>query len=128
MLFRSVKPDSRRFGLEIHHGIDIGAARGSTVRPAAWGFVSAAGYDEALGNYVRVSHALGASTLYAHLERVQVRRGAFVVPGLSALGSVGSTGRSTGPHLHFGCYLGPQALPPRLFLAFHSARRGLLGF
>jgi murein DD-endopeptidase MepM/ murein hydrolase activator NlpD len=88
---------------QFHTGIDIGAAMGTPVRAAMTGRVSAAGYNDTSGNYVIVSHHTGYRTLYAHLSVVRVKAGAFVRTG-DRIGDVGSTGLSTGPHLHFTVY------------------------
>ncbi len=84
-----------------HPGVDFPAASGTPVGAAGRGCVSFAGYD--LGGYgtlVVIRHRLGISTLYAHLSSITVRRGQCVT-GHDRIGRVGSTGFSTGPHLHF---------------------------
>ncbi|MDX9899099.1 MAG: M23 family metallopeptidase [Spirochaetia bacterium] len=83
-----------------HTGIDIGANRGSPVRAAMEGVVAATGYSAVSGNYVVVRHHSGYSTMYAHLDRIDVKAGRSVTQA-TTLGAVGSTGYSTGPHLHF---------------------------
>jgi hypothetical protein len=83
-----------------HNGTDFGAAGGTPVLCMAAGVVAWADYDEDYGNYVRVWHAqLGVHTFYAHLAQYGVTEGASVAAG-ELLGAVGSTGYSTGPHLH----------------------------
>ena len=126
-LFR-LKPDATTFALEIHHGIDLAAPRGSPVFASALGIVTAAGQSAELGNYVQVGHLFGFSTLYGHLARIDAKTGQFLIPGLQHLGEVGSTGRATGPHLHFGIFFLGVALPPDWLLVFHSLRRGAVGF
>jgi murein DD-endopeptidase MepM/ murein hydrolase activator NlpD len=88
---------------QFHTGIDIGAAMGTPVRAAMAGRVSTAGYNETSGNYVVITHHSGYRTLYAHLSVVRVKAGAYVRTG-DRIGDVGSTGLSTGPHLHFTVY------------------------
>jgi murein DD-endopeptidase MepM/ murein hydrolase activator NlpD len=88
---------------QFHTGIDIGAAMGTPVRAAMAGRVSGVGYNETSGNYVVVTHHSGYRTLYAHLSVVRVKAGAYVRTG-DRIGDVGSTGLSTGPHLHFTVY------------------------
>ena len=84
-----------------HKGIDIAAPRGTTVFVAAEGEVVRTGYDAGgYGRFIEVTHPNGMSTLYAHLSRVDVARGDRLGDG-ERIGLVGSTGRSTGPHLHF---------------------------
>lgn len=124
--FLRFTPD-RPGGLEVHRGIDIAAPEGTPVRAARSGVVHAVGSSPGFGNYVIISHLFGWQTRYAHLSSVDVAPGALVLRG-GVLGGVGSTGRSTGFHLHFE--IGPPgaALPPGPFLFFHAARRRVLGF
>ena len=84
----------------LHAGIDLGAPTGTTVRAAAGGTVLIAGPTGGYGNFVVVDHGSGLSTAYAHMDSVSVRAGQSVQPG-QKVGEVGSTGNSTGPHLHF---------------------------
>ncbi len=84
-----------------HKGVDIAAPQGTTVFVACEGEVVRTGYDAGgYGRFIEISHPNGMSTLYAHLSRVDVARGDRVGSG-ERIGLVGSTGRSTGPHLHF---------------------------
>lgn len=98
-----------------HHGIDYVAATGTPVRAAADGTITFAGRKGANGNLVSIRHADGYETHYAHLSRIQagIRAGTRVRQH-TVIGAVGSTGRSTGPHLHFGLkrhgrFLDPQS-------------------
>jgi len=100
-------------GDRFHTGIDYPAGAGAPVGAAGRGCVSFAGYDPGgYGNLVIVSHRLGMASYYAHLSRISVRRGQCVVAG-NRIGRVGSTGNSTGPHLHFELRLRGAAVPPR---------------
>lgn len=83
-----------------HRGIDIAARRGAAIRAAAAGMVVFAGWRGGYGNTVIVRHADGSETLYAHADRLTVQEGDRVRES-DRLGLVGSTGRSTAPHLHF---------------------------
>lgn len=83
-----------------HSGLDLPAATGTPVGSAASGYVAWTKTGRLYGNYVMVIHANGVSTLYAHLSRIDVVADQFVSRG-DQLGAVGSTGFSTGPHLHF---------------------------
>jgi murein DD-endopeptidase MepM/ murein hydrolase activator NlpD len=83
-----------------HAGVDYGAPTGTPVRTVSDGVVEFAGWQNGYGNVVIVKHASDRSTLYAHLSRIDVRKGQRVDQG-SRLGAVGSTGWATGPHLHF---------------------------
>lgn len=84
----------------LHPGQDIAAKAGTPVVAAAAGTVTHAGPAGTYGNLVTIKHANGLETRYAHLSSVDVQKGAEVTPG-TPIGKVGSTGRSTGPHLHF---------------------------
>lgn len=83
-----------------HAGIDLGAPTGTEVLAARDGKVVATGMDRILGNFVRIDHGDGYETVYGHLSRVLISLRESVRSGM-ILGRVGSTGMSTGPHLHF---------------------------
>jgi murein DD-endopeptidase MepM/ murein hydrolase activator NlpD len=83
-----------------HSGVDIAADRGRKVHAARWGRVVHAGEAGGYGNTVLIEHELGYHTLYAHLDEIRVEPDMRVESG-GIIGTVGSTGRSTGPHLHF---------------------------
>jgi murein DD-endopeptidase MepM/ murein hydrolase activator NlpD len=101
-------PNRRQF----HTGIDIRGSTGTPVRAAMSGRVSRVGFDPVLGNYVLINHHSGYRTLYAHLSRIRTRTGAYVGTG-ERIGDVGSTGLSTGPHLHFTVYKNGVTVNPR---------------
>jgi len=84
----------------LHAGLDLGAPTGTPIRAAAGGTVVFAGVMGGYGNTVDVRHPDGTTTRYAHQSRILVRSGQQVAAG-QAIGLVGSTGASTGPHLHF---------------------------
>ena len=100
---------------QFHSGMDIGAPMGSSVRAAMSGRVSAVGWDDVLGNYIVVSHHSGYRTMYAHLSATRVKSGAYVGTG-ERIGDVGTTGLSTGPHLHFTVYKNGVTVNPRNLL------------
>lgn len=83
-----------------HLGVDYAAPTGTPVRTIGDGVVSFAGWQGGYGNVIEIQHKDRQSTLYAHLSRIDVRKGQKVSQG-DAVGAVGSTGASTGPHLHF---------------------------
>ncbi|MCR4656294.1 MAG: peptidoglycan DD-metalloendopeptidase family protein [Lachnospiraceae bacterium] len=89
-------------GIEkFHNGIDMAAPTGSRILAAYDGEVIAASYSSTMGNYIMIDHGDGLISLYMHASAVSVSKGQLVVRG-QQIGKVGSTGRSTGPHLHFG--------------------------
>lgn len=95
-----------------HEGVDIAAPRGTSVYVAAEGLVLRTGYDPAgYGRFVEIRHPNGMSTLYGHLSRLDVASGDAVEAG-ARIGLVGSTGRSTGPHLHFEVRRGARQVNP----------------
>lgn len=98
-----------------HTGVDIGAAHGTGVGSAMEGVVSSTGYNAVSGNYVIVSHHSGYASLYAHLDRIDVRKGQRVGIG-TRLGAVGNTGYSTGSHLHFTVLKNGRTINPMLVL------------
>ena len=83
-----------------HLGVDYAAPTGTPVRSVGQGIVDVAGTQGGFGNVVMVKHASGHTTVYAHLSRINVKRGQSVMQG-QTLGLVGATGWATGPHLHF---------------------------
>jgi len=85
---------------KVHLGVDYAAPTGTPVRTIADGVVSFAGWQRGYGNVIEIDHSGKKSTLYAHLSRIDVKEGARVAQG-DFVGAVGSTGMSTGPHLHF---------------------------
>lgn len=97
--------------VRMHAGIDFGAPYGSPIYAVADGIVSYAGRHGGHGNYVRLEHAGGLGTGYGHMSRIAVSYGAHVYAG-QVIGYVGSTGLSTGPHLHFEAYRGGQTINP----------------
>lgn len=108
-------PVGDRFGPRwnvFHAGLDFPAPTGTPVTAAGWGTVVAAGYDASgWGNKVVVGHRFGLRTLYAHLATIDVRAGQPVGVG-QRLGTVGATGRSSGPHLHFELLLRGANIDP----------------
>ena len=85
---------------KLHSGIDIPADQGAVILAAADGTVTEVGFDRERGNYLVLDHGGGLTTLYAHCRNVDVKEGDMVKAG-EMVGAVGSTGMSTGPHLHF---------------------------
>lgn len=100
---------------KFHDGIDIGASTGSAIVAAASGTVVGAGYNSTMGNYVMIDHGGGLYTIYMHASSLLVSSGQTVSAG-STIALVGSTGRSTGPHLHFGVRLNGSYVNPWNYL------------
>ncbi len=101
---------------EFHKGVDLAADYGTTVRSAAAGTVVSAGWDPGgFGNKVDIDHGNGYHTWYAHLSRVAVSPGQHVTKG-EPIAFVGSTGESTGPHLHYQVMKDGEAIDPQPFL------------
>ena len=100
-----------------HNGMDIGAAQGTTVVAAQSGTVITAGWVSGFGNCIIINHGNGLWSLYGHLMNggILVSVGQEVRQG-DVIGKVGSTGRSTGPHLHFGVYENGSVVNPRKYL------------
>jgi murein DD-endopeptidase MepM/ murein hydrolase activator NlpD len=99
----------------MHTGIDIGAGYGASVYAAMGGTVIMADYNGGYGNCVVIDHGGGFSTLYGHMSYIEVSDGESVGQG-ELLGEVGSTGNSTGPHLHFETRVGGSAENPMRYL------------
>lgn len=95
----------------MHAGIDFGARYGSPIYAVSDGVVQFAGRHGGHGNYVKLSHGGGMATGYAHMSRIAVSPGAHVRRG-QVIGYVGSTGLSTGPHLHYEMYRNGQTINP----------------
>jgi murein DD-endopeptidase MepM/ murein hydrolase activator NlpD len=99
----------------MHTGLDLNGDPGDTVRAAADGTVKTAGWSGGYGKAVDIDHGNGMSTRYGHLSSIDVRVGQFVRAG-QLIGKVGSTGRSTGPHLHYETRVRGEAVDPQKFL------------
>ncbi len=104
--------NERRF----HRGLDFATAAGTPIRAAQAGVVVRVREDEVFGRQITLSHLLGFTTFYAHLSRITVTPGQRV-SDRTVIGYVGSTGRSTGPHLHFELRLYGAARDPERYLS-----------
>lgn len=107
-------PFGMRWG-RMHTGIDIGAGMGTPIHAAKSGVVIMAGWNGGYGNCTIINHGGGFSTLYGHQSRILVHEGESVTQG-QVIGYVGSTGHSTGPHLHFETRVGGTPVNPRKYL------------
>ncbi len=118
MVWPASGPITSGFGYRwgsMHSGIDIGAGYGSSIWAAMEGVVIMADYNGGYGNCVVIDHGGGFSTLYGHMSYIEVSYGERVDAG-EYLGDVGSTGNSTGPHLHFETRVGGGAENPMRYL------------
>lgn len=99
-----------------HKGMDIGASTGSGIVAAAAGTVVIATYSYSAGNYVMINHGGGVYTVYMHCSQLLVKEGQQVNSG-QTIAKVGSTGYSTGPHLHFGIRAGGEYVDPARYVS-----------
>jgi len=101
--------------LAMHDGVDIGASPNTPVQSPASGYVTSAGFDAKMGNVVLIDHGYGIQTEYGHLAKILVRQGHRVKRG-DVVALVGSTGHSTGPHLHYMVKVKGQAVNPHNYI------------
>ncbi|MBQ3556424.1 MAG: M23 family metallopeptidase [Oscillospiraceae bacterium] len=104
----------------VHGGVDIGAAKGTAVRAFADATVEFVGESEDFGLYLQLKHENTVSTFYSHCESISVKEGEQVKAG-QQIAQVGSTGKSTGPHLHFEVRLGQVRLDPMHYITLREA-------
>jgi murein DD-endopeptidase MepM/ murein hydrolase activator NlpD len=123
----------RAFGMErdpftgrrgLHAGVDFSLRPGSPVFAAGKGHVVETGRDALWGNYVRLRHTERVETFYAHLQKIEVRRGERVARA-EELGSMGQSGVATGPHLHFEMILDGERVDPLRYLLAPGHRQAL---
>ncbi|OYY78335.1 MAG: hypothetical protein B7Y43_07710 [Sphingomonas sp. 28-62-20] len=98
--------------MRMHKGMDFGAPYGAPIRAAMDGIVTLAGRTSGYGNFVKLTHGGGLATGYGHMSRIAVRSGTRVAQG-QIIGYVGSTGMSTGPHLHYEVWRNGVSINPR---------------
>ena len=99
----------------LHGGLDIGGRMGQPIWAAKGGIVILAGVNGGYGNTIVIDHGDGYATLYGHQSTFMVSKGDYVVSG-QHIGNVGSTGLSTGPHLHFEIRIGGRVTDPLPYL------------
>lgn len=117
---RRVDPFSGR--ISMHAGLDFSAPRGTPIHAVGDGVVSFAGRNGAYGNMLEITHAGGYTSIYAHAHSLAVEKGDLVEKG-QLIATVGSTGRSTGPHLHLEIRRNGMAVNPARFIAFNQSRQ-----
>ncbi len=100
---------------KFHSGLDIAAQSGAPILAAYEGTVVAAAYESSMGNYIMIDHGDGLYTIYMHCSALYVSKGQDVSAG-DSIGAVGSTGNSTGPHLHFSVRLNGSYVDPNPYL------------
>ncbi len=101
--------------IEFHKGIDISTRMNTPIVAPADGLVAATGKDYAIGNWVTISHGYGLKTRYGHLAKILVKKGEYVKRG-QEIGLVGTSGRTTGPHLHYEVYFNGVPVNPRRYI------------
>ena len=104
---------------KFHAGIDIGAQAGQPIYASVAGTVATSTYNDSYGNYVLINHGSGNATLYAHMSSAAVTSGQYVSQG-QVIGYVGSTGWSTGPHLHFEIRLNGSTVDPLQYFSGYT--------
>lgn len=102
-----------------HDGADFAAPTGTDVVSTGSGVVTFAGTDSGYGRTVRIQHMNGITSVYGHLSRIRVNKGQRVARG-QHIGDIGSTGQSTGPHLHYEVRIGRKAVDPTTFIRANS--------
>lgn len=100
---------------EFHSGLDIDGEKGAPVVAPANGVILKAGWSGGYGNMIEIDHGSGLTTRYGHLSQIEVEIGASITRG-QLIGKVGSTGRSTGPHLHYEVRIDGEAVSPHSYL------------
>lgn len=98
-----------------HKGLDMAGPIGTPIYATADGVVTHAGWDSGYGRLVKIQHAFGIETRYAHLSQVRVEVGQRVSRG-DRIGDMGNSGRSTGPHLHYEIRVGGEAVNPMIYI------------
>ena len=109
------RKDPFTYRTSLHSGIDIAGTHGDSVYAAADGTVLKSGYDRSKGHYIEINHGQGLRTVYMHLSKRSVKAGERVSKG-DIIGQLGSTGRSTGPHLHYEVFKNGAVVNPVTYM------------
>ena len=104
-------------GIEFHSGVDFKGRQGDSIRATGNGVVSFAGYNGGYGRCIVINHNESLQTLYAHLKQIDVKEGQTIQSG-DHIGLMGSTGRSTGPHLHYEVIFDDKKINPLKYISF----------
>ncbi|RKF17280.1 M23 family peptidase [Roseovarius spongiae] len=112
--FRHTSGFGKRWG-RMHSGTDLAAPQGTPIYATADGVVTYAGWQSGYGRLVKVQHAFGIETRYAHQSKIRVKKGQRVSRG-DRIGDMGSTGRSTGTHLHYEIRVDGKAINPMIYI------------
>jgi murein DD-endopeptidase MepM/ murein hydrolase activator NlpD len=107
--------DPKGAGIRMHEGLDFAGAHGTPIHATGDGIVVQADWDAGYGRTVRIRHDFGIETVYAHLSQIRVREGQRVSRG-ERIGDMGSTGRSTGTHLHYEVRIDGKPVNPMTFI------------
>jgi len=107
--------DPKTGGRRMHNGIDLAGPSGTDIFAPADGVVTYAGWQSGYGNYIEIQHDFGIETRYGHLSRIRVKKGQRVSRG-EQIGDMGSTGRSTGTHLHYEVRVDDKPVNPMNFI------------
>ncbi len=112
--FRFTSPFGMRWG-RMHNGTDFAASHGTPIYATADGVIYSAGWGQGYGKLVKIQHAFGIETRYAHMSKILVKVGQRVSRG-QQIGAMGNTGRSTGTHLHYEVRVGGNAVNPMTYI------------
>ncbi|MCF6315229.1 MAG: DUF5930 domain-containing protein [Marinosulfonomonas sp.] len=112
--FRFTSPYGMRWG-RMHSGTDFAASHGTPIYATADGVIYSAGWGQGYGKLVKIQHAFGIETRYAHMSKILVKVGQRVSRG-QQIGAMGNTGRSTGTHLHYEVRVGGKAVNPMTYI------------
>ena len=107
--------DPKTGGRRLHKGADMAGARGTAIVATGDGVVSFAGRQSGYGRLIKIRHAQGFETFYAHLNKIRVKKGQRVSRG-DRIGDMGNSGRSTGPHLHYEIRVGGRPVNPMIYI------------
>lgn len=106
---------------KIHEGVDISSSKGQPIFAAASGVVEYSGYSDGYGYNIKIDHKNGFRTIYGHSSKLLVKKGDIITKG-QKIALIGSTGNSTGPHLHFEIRIGNTPVNPTEYIVFNQVK------